>query len=730
MRVESTRSESPDGTAGPSRSRWRGLLFRRPVSRRTWLDLGLLALIVVLVVVGLRTVGTPEPPEGTVRTALVSRGTVVAKVNSSGNTEESRTTEVNFENDGTVTAINVKAGDSVEAGQVLATIDDTTARQDLLRAQADRDNAQAAYDQARAGPTDVQRRQDQEAIAQAEQRVDNAEATLASAREQLGLDRTSTATEIDNAEQKLANDREATQLAVNNAEENLDTTRETQDDQVAAAEENLDLCRSGAATTATTTTTTPATAATTTTAPTTGATTGATTTPSPTTTTPSTTTTRTTTPTTTTTRTTTPTTTTRTTTPATTTATTATTATAVGASDRTGGAGITADGVYRGDAPVVEMRVVNVAATTSSDACASQEQALTSAQNTRTSSVQQAEQAVAQAEQDQQSTIDTSEQAVTTARQNRDSTILASEKSIQDAEAGVTTAQGDVRNAQLTAEANLRPRTDAEIAQAFATLEGRRVDVDKARLTVDRTQLRAPIGGVVLEVNGEVGGSSNTSQGGGSSGTAGGDATTSTSGGGDSGDSSPFMSLANLSNLAVTAEVDEAEAAKLRLGQVTDVTFTATGATATGRVTQIQPQSTVSDNVVRFPVTVSLDSAPPEAKVGETAGLSVVTGSRESALRVPSAAISTLPTGSTVTVQRDGTQIVVPVQTGLVGETDTEIVGGGVREGDTVVLKGVVAADRPGAPSRHRAAGGVEDLRQRRHGGARRRRGGPRRGPR
>lgn len=118
--------------------------FRGMPPRRLWLNVGLAALLATLLVVSVLQVRNPGTPTETARTALVSRGTVTAKVNSTGNTEESLTIEVNFETDGTLNAINVKAGDTVQLGQVLASIDPVAAQLDLRNAQADRDNARAA----------------------------------------------------------------------------------------------------------------------------------------------------------------------------------------------------------------------------------------------------------------------------------------------------------------------------------------------------------------------------------------------------------------------------------------------------------------------------------------------------------------------------------------------------------------------------------------------------------
>jgi HlyD family secretion protein len=595
---------------GAIRSWWTGLTtFVRGMSPRSrWVNLGLVLLLVALGVVAVRSVGPREQPLQVARTAQVTRGPVTATVTSSGNTEESLTTDVNFETDGTVTAINVKAGDRVEVGQLLATIDPASANFDLRTALADRDNAQAIYDQARAGITDIKKRQDQAAIDLAEQKVRNAQIALANAKDKLDLDKTSTSSSVDNAKERLSN------------------TRRTQDDLVDSAEDNVDRCESGVSTTSTTS---PAT--TTTRAPSSSSSSSSSS--SRTTTTPSTT----------------------------------------KNSSTDGETGVVLATPYTGGA-----RVLTVA---DSD-CASEEQALTSAKNTRRSSITDAE------------------QDITTAEQTRDSTLQSDQQSIDDAQATVKNAQGDVVTARLTLEADTHPSTAAEIAEAFATLSGKQVAIEKAQLGVDQTQLKATTAGTVLQVNGEVGGSSS-----GTGGSSGSDDSDSTSTSSSSSGGSEFIVLGNLVQLAVSADVDEADAAKLQLGQQTTVTFTATGETATGTVTQISAASTVSDNVVRYPVTVTLNSAPQGAKAGQTTNLSVVTGKADAALHVPSAAITNLATGPQVTVRKDGVDTVTPVQIGLVGESDTEIKSG-LREGDTVVLPAASGSTDTAGPGGRRGGGG------------------------
>lgn len=90
--------------------------------------------------------GTPR-----VRTAAVARGTVLASVSASGTLVSPSDTGVSFGASGKVTAVNVKVGDQVKTGQVLARMDTAQADEDLAAAQSGVDVAQANLDKAEKG---------------------------------------------------------------------------------------------------------------------------------------------------------------------------------------------------------------------------------------------------------------------------------------------------------------------------------------------------------------------------------------------------------------------------------------------------------------------------------------------------------------------------------------------------------------------------------------------------
>ena len=115
------------------------------------------------------------------RTATVARGIVQSSVSASGNVGVASSAAVGFTTSGRLTRVDVKVGDKVKAGQVLAAIDATSARNALQQATANLAQAESTLASARAGPTTAQQLSNQSSIQQAETQ-------LTTARQQLSAD--------------------------------------------------------------------------------------------------------------------------------------------------------------------------------------------------------------------------------------------------------------------------------------------------------------------------------------------------------------------------------------------------------------------------------------------------------------------------------------------------------------------------------------------------------------
>lgn len=108
------------------------------------------SVALALIVAGCGGAPAPQP-----RTVRVERASVSTGVSATGSLSSSAQNNLGFPRGGQLTAVGVKVGDVVRAGQVLATIDDFPARQGLRQAQAGLAGQQANLDRAE-GSTGVQ----------------------------------------------------------------------------------------------------------------------------------------------------------------------------------------------------------------------------------------------------------------------------------------------------------------------------------------------------------------------------------------------------------------------------------------------------------------------------------------------------------------------------------------------------------------------------------------------
>jgi HlyD family secretion protein len=135
---------------------------------RAWvIVLGLLALI-LLALIGRETLFA-KPAAVTLRLGTVTRGTVTAQVSGTGSLVPAGQVNVNFRVSGQLTEIDVKVGDHVTSGQVLARLDATSQQAALSQAQASLASAQASLQAALTPLTAAQVAQLQHSLSAAQQ---------------------------------------------------------------------------------------------------------------------------------------------------------------------------------------------------------------------------------------------------------------------------------------------------------------------------------------------------------------------------------------------------------------------------------------------------------------------------------------------------------------------------------------------------------------------------------
>jgi multidrug efflux pump subunit AcrA (membrane-fusion protein) len=263
-------------------------------------------------------------------------------------------------------------------------------------------------------------------------------------------------------------------------------------------------------------------------------------------------------------------------------------------------------------------------------------------------------------------------------------------------------------------------------AAAQAAVESAELSVTKAEKALAATNLRAPMSGTIAEINGTVGetaGSSSSSSASSSSsssgpsvagGLGGGGSSNSSSSDGSSGSS--FITLAQISRYKMDVSLSESDIGSVKVGQAAAVTVNAaSGEQFAAKVTHIGVLSSSSaggssSSAVSYPVTLTLDQTGKRLKAGMSATADIVTD-EVTGIAIPSQALS----GSTVTVEgKDGSRTSQRVQTGVVGDSTTQIVSG-LTVGDKVVIRSAAASAGAAAASgsnqinnalRNRAGGG------------------------
>lgn len=162
-----------------------------------------------------------------------------------------------------------------------------------------------------------------------------------------------------------------------------------------------------------------------------------------------------------------------------------------------------------------------------------------------------------------------------------------------------------------------------DLANAEAQVVTSRVSVENARIAVDDTEIRAPISGAVILKPVEIGQVISSP-------------TQDVSGG------SLLLSMADLSEVQIRALVDETDIGKVRPGMEATVSVAAyPNQPFPGRVTKIEPQAVLEQNVTMFAVLVSIGNPEGLLLPGMNAEVDVRIARSENVSTVPIMALRT-----------------------------------------------------------------------------------------
>ncbi len=210
------------------------------------------------------------------------------------------------------------------------------------------------------------------------------------------------------------------------------------------------------------------------------------------------------------------------------------------------------------------------------------------------------------------------------------------EQAVAEAQAGLERSRAELRQAEQNYDRNkqLYDRkviTDTEFTSieyqrsvARANLRSAEIALDRAQRNLGYTAIYAPIDGIVVERNVDVGqtvaASLNTPQ--------------------------LFLIAQDLGEMQILANVDESDIGMIHEGQQVRFTVqTYPDERFTGVVQQVRLQSTSTENVVNYTVAVKVENPDGRLLPGMTATVDFVTASAEDVLKVPNAALRFRPTG-------------------------------------------------------------------------------------
>jgi HlyD family secretion protein len=240
--------------------------------------------------------------------------------------------------------------------------------------------------------------------------------------------------------------------------------------------------------------------------------------------------------------------------------------------------------------------------------------------------------------------------------------LLSAHANVERARAQVEDARQKFERARELLAQNLLPVSDHETAKANfdaaaaqvkaaeAAVSQSAANVHQAEVDLDHTVIRAPIAGVVVNRNVDVGQTVAASF------------------------QAPtiFVIANDLAKMQVNASIDEADIGRIETGQVVSFRVDAyPERTFDAVVEQIRLQPTTVQNVVTYNTIIAVDNPQQLLKPGMTATVSVITRKAENALRVPASALRFRPEGFESDTEKKGRGGVSPDGSSMAAASNT-----------------------------------------------------------
>jgi HlyD family secretion protein len=235
---------------------------------------------------------------------------------------------------------------------------------------------------------------------------------------------------------------------------------------------------------------------------------------------------------------------------------------------------------------------------------------------------------------------------------------------------------------------------EANLTNAQAVVEQKQASLDQAELDQERTQIRAPIDGMIIKRDVNPGQTVAVTL----------EAKT------------LFKIAQDLREMEVRGRIDEADVGRLRVGQNASFTVDAhPDRSFQGRVLQIRKSPEVTQNVVTYTAIVSAPNPELLLLPGMTAVLRIVVSETDAGVKVPNQALRFRPAsggaatetavspetgagakGTVWVMEASGAAVPVDVRLGASDENTTQVLSGSLQEGQPVIIGVATPRSRAG----------------------------------
>ncbi len=233
---------------------------------------------------------------------------------------------------------------------------------------------------------------------------------------------------------------------------------------------------------------------------------------------------------------------------------------------------------------------------------------------------------------------------------------------ISAAETAVAVQKAALDSAKAALELKQAPPRPVDVASLRAAVEEAQAALGQAENSLNNARIIAPVDGTVSDVISDIGElvAPNT----------------------------PQIRMVGTASYDIEAKVPEADIAKIKVGEEAEFTLDAYGDDVKfkGTVTALDPDQTLVQDAVYYKIRVTVAPTDKIVKPGMTANVTVTTGKADDAIVIPLRAIKTVNETKKVRILVDGKPVEKTVNLGLKGDEGKVQVVVGVEQGEKVIL--------------------------------------------